>query len=156
MRFLASVVLVILFLAGSALAQVGQWQTTEKGISIKAKDYRHEISVKNNGGVLSFIVTSPQYLKTQPEKIKATIRFDAARPQSFEMVNVKRTTAVVTDQKARSLIEQLAGAKKLHIRLYSHDERYCDDLVFDNTFLDLPANTSEVIGKVLRSSTSGQ
>ncbi len=157
MRFRASSTFLFLLLAGSVFAQSpGQWHDSKDGISLKAKDYKHSISVKNQGGVLSFIVTSPQYLRTQPEKIKATVRFDSARPQSFEMVNVKKSLAVLTDQKARSLIEQLAGAKKLHVRLYSHDERYCDDLVFDNTYLDLPANTSEVIGKVLGVSTSGQ
>jgi hypothetical protein len=157
MRFRASSAFIFLLLAGSVFAQSpGQWHDSKDGISLKAKDYKHSISVKNQGGVLSFIVTSPQYLRTQPEKIKATVRFDTARPQSFEMVNVKKSLAVLTDQKARSLIEQLASAKKLHVRLYSHDERYCDDLVFDNTYLDLPANTSEVIGKLLGASTSGQ
>lgn len=150
MRFLASSTVLVLFLAGSAFAQApGQWQITGNEISIRAKDFKHSISLKNEGGVLSFIVNSPQYLRTQPEQIKATVRFDSARPESFAMVNVGQQIAVVTDPKARSLIEQLASAKKVHVRLYSHDERYCDDLVFDNTHLDLPPNTSEVISKIL-------
>ncbi len=150
MRSLVGSAVLVLFLAGFAFAQApGQWQIKGNEISIRAKDFKHSVSVKNEGGILSFIVTSPQYLRTQPEQLKATVRFDSARPESFAMVNVGRQIAVVTDQKARSLIEQLAVAKKLHVRLYSHDERYCDDLVFDNTHLDLPANTPEVIGKIL-------
>jgi hypothetical protein len=150
MRFLAKSAVILLLLAGFALAQApGQWQVDGNEISIRAKDFKHSVSVKNEGGVVSFIINSPEYLRTQPEKIKATIRFDTARPESFEMVNVAQRDAVVTNQKARSLVEQMATAKTVHVRLYSHDERYCDDLVFDNTYLDMPPNTSEVIGRIL-------
>lgn len=157
MRLLASSAILLSFLAGSTFAQApGQWQNTENGMTLAAKDFKHSISLKSDGNILSFIVNSPDYLKTQPEPIKATVRFDTERPQSFAMTNFQKQMAVVKGEKARSLIEQLALAKKLHVRLYSHDERYCDDLVFDNTFLDLPKNTPEVVAKLLHSSSSAQ
>ncbi len=142
-------------LASPAFAQMpGKWQTTTEAktriSSLAMRDGERVIAVKNENNLVSFVIESPKYLKTQGKEIKALIRFDSGRPQSLEMLNVDHREAVVTKEKAQEIIKQLAEAKKLTVRIYNLEEFHCWDLAFDTFILKLPADTPQVLGKALR------
>lgn len=159
MRLRWCAVVLASLLASSAYAQValGKWVTKEDSntlISKLAVDRKHTLTVKQEGSTVSFIIESPDYLRTQSQDIKAMIRYDSSVPEDFKMVNVDRREAVVTNQVAREIIGKIAAAKKVDLRIYTHDDDYCDDLVFDTMIFDVPPDTASVVQKVLRGSTN--
>ena len=148
----SAILLVSIFAAAAFAQQRGQWHTTADLNTLISKlviDRKHSISVKYENDQVSFIIESPQYLKTQREDIKGMIRYDSSVPQAIKMHNVDHRMAVATKEQAREIIEKLATAKKVDLRIYSHDDDYCDDLVFDNMKLNLPPDTPQVLGRVL-------
>ena len=146
----------ISLLATSAFAQeFGKWQTNADSSTLSSTlvlDRRHAIVVKNENNIVSFIVESPQYLKSKMEDddIKAMMRFDSSVPDDFRLKNVERRMAVISKDKARDIIQQMAAAKKIDLRIYTHSDDYCDDLQFDTMVFDVPANTPAVVARVLR------
>jgi hypothetical protein len=160
MGFRARVSLILWFLAWPAFAQVpGQWQTTEKSkavISSLSQDHNRGIALKYEDGLLSFMVESRQYLKHRGESVEAMVLFDWGMPKNVELRNLDGRMAVVTKNKARKIMEQLAGAKKVTVRLFTRDDRNCIDYAADDVVLKLPRNTPEVVARVLRGNNPPQ
>ena len=156
MRFKWSVAILFSLLASLAFAQVpGKWHTEAASnalVSTLVLDRKHTIVIMNENDLVSFTIESPQYLKTQSKDVKAMIRYDGSIPQDFRMVNADHREAVVKQQKAREIIKKFGTTKKVDLRIYTHDDDYCDDLVFDTMVFNLPADTPTVVDKVLRGS----
>ena len=158
MRLRWIAVILVSLLASPVLAQmVGTWVTEQDSnglVSKLAVDRRHTLAFENTGDGVAFIIVSPDYLRTQSEDIKAMIRYDSSIPEDFRMVNVDQRQAVVKNETARGIISKIARAKKVDLRIYSHDDDYCDDLVFDTMVFDVPADTPTVVQRVLSGSTN--
>jgi hypothetical protein len=149
--------ILVSLLASSAFAQkLGKWQTTAESneliSSLTMRDGNRMIAVKHENNLVSFIIENPKYLRTQGKDLKAMIRFDSGLPRPLDMQNVDHREAVVTREKARELIKQLAASKKMAIRIYNLEEFHCWDLAFITFVLKLPSDTPQVLGEILGSS----
>ena len=163
MRLTGSVTVLASLLVSSAFAQLPLWRCTpgtwhteagpNKLISILiTKDGKDALVVSNENGLVSFGIESPRYLKVQEKKLKAWIRFDSDRPKMIDFLNVDHHMAVPEKDRARGILDRLATAKKMRVRMVNIDEAHCWGLAFFDIAVKLPANTPQVLGKVLSGS----
>ena len=131
----------------------GTWHTEAESDRLMSmlitRDKKHALVVSNEDGLLSFGIESPRYLKAQEKKLTAWIRFDSDLPEMTVFLNVDHHMAVAEKDRARGILDRLATAKKLRVRMVNFDDAHCWELAFFDIVVKLPANTPQVLAKVL-------